>query len=254
MPQQRLTPSGRDPGKEFQLSGKIGVSFSLSGDLRFLSHQDMLYLFARAIRRAQLPIVYTQGYNPRPKLWLLLPKPLGVSCLDDLLLVDLCDDCSSEEFADRLALCLPRGIKLRRSFKLGPVRSPQPRAAAYSLGLSRQDAAEVAPKIPSLLETPELRVNRIAKRNGQSRQVNIRPYLSSMQLEVTELSFTLVCSPAGSAKPAEVLGLLDLDNPSNRAKLVRTETIYAGLHTDRPAIKTTSRKTLGREFTQPSKE
>ena len=103
----------------------------------------MLYLFARAIRRAQLPIVYTQGYNPRPKLWLLLPKPLGVSCLDDLLLVDLCDDCSSEEFADRLALCLPRGIKLRRSFKLGPVRSPQPRAAAYSLELSQQDAAKV---------------------------------------------------------------------------------------------------------------
>ena len=241
-------PSGRDPGKEFQLSDKIGIRFSLSGDLRFLSHQDMLYLFARAIRRAQLPILHTQGYNPRPKLWLLLPKPLGVGCLDDLLLVELRDDCTSEQFADRLDPSLPPGIKLHASFKLGPARSPQPRAAAYSLELSRQDAAEVAPKIPSLLETHELTVNRLAKRNGQSRQVNIRPYLSSIQLNVTELCFTLAYSPAGSAKPAEVLALLDLDNPSNRAKLVRTETIYAGLPTSPPDSKTTSRKTLGRAY------
>lgn len=214
----------------------------------------MIDLFARSIRRAQLPILHTQGYNPRPKLWLLLPKPLGVACLNELLLVELPDDYSSDHCVDRLAQSLPAGIKLHAAFKLDKARSVQPRAAAYSLKLSRQDAEGVAPKIPSLLETNELSVNRIAKRNGQSRQVNIRPHLSSMQLDANELCFTLAYTPAGSAKPAEILGLLDLDNPSNRANLVRSETIYVGLPSDQPDIKTTSKKTLGWTLAQPLKE
>ena len=218
-----------DPGKEFQLSGKIGVSFSLCGDLRFLSHQDMLCLFSRAIRRAGLPIVYSQGYNPRPRLWLMLPKPLGVSCVDDLLVIELSDNCTAEAFAERLAQDLPAGIRLQRCFKLAPGRTPQPSSAAYTLALSGEDAAKVATKIPALLDSARLPVQRLCKRNAQFQEVNIRPYLSRMGLALGELSFCLICSPAGSAKPAEVLAMLDLDNPPNRAKLVRAKTIYAGL-------------------------
>ena len=90
----------------------------------------MLCLFARAIRRAGLRIVYSLGYNPRPRLWLMLPKPLGVSCRDDLLLVQFADNCTPEAFADRLAQNLPAGIKLHRAFTLGLGRAPQPASAA----------------------------------------------------------------------------------------------------------------------------
>ncbi len=192
----------------------------------------MLCLFARAIRRAGLPIVYSQGYNPRPRLWLMLPKPLGVSCRDDLLLVQLCQSCPPQAFADRLAENVPAGIKLHGAFALAPGRAPQPLSAAYSVELCEEDAAKVARKIPALLDANELPVQRLSKRNAQFKQVNIRPYVSRMSVEGTDLSFTLDCSPAGSAKPAEILALLDLDNPANRASLVRTKTIYSALPVD----------------------
>ena len=193
----------------------------------------MLSLFARAIRRAGLAIAYSQGYNPRPRLWLMLPKPLGVSCRDDLLLVQIPHGCAPQAFADRLTENLPAGIKLHRAFTLGLGRAPQPLSATYSLELCEQDAAKVARRIPALLDSNDLPVQRLSKRNAQFKQVNIRPYLSQMCLDQTELSFTVDCSPAGSAKPAEVLALLDLDNPPNRASLVRTKTIYTALPTDR---------------------
>ncbi len=193
----------------------------------------MLSLFARAIRRASLAIAHSQGYNPRPRLWLMLPKPLGVSCLDELLLVEPGDDCPAEEFAERLAHCLPEGIEVQGSFRLGPGRVPQPNSAEYTLQLSSQAAAKASARIPPLMDSEVLPISRCAKPGGKVREVDVRPYLGSMQLDQNELSFSLSCSPAGSAKPAEILGLLDLDNPANRAKLVRTKAVYADVQADR---------------------
>ncbi len=235
------------------MSGKFGVSFSLSGDLRFLSHHDMLRLFARAVRRAGLPIAYSQGYNPRPRLWLMLPRPLGVSCRDDLLLVELSEDCGVEALGARLAQNLPAGIKLRSSFRLGPGRAPQPVSAAYTLELSQQDAAKMTRKIAALLDSARLGVRRFSRRKAQFQEVNIRPYLSRVRLDHSELAFTLSCSPAGSAKPAEVLALLDLDNPPNRAKLVRTKVTYSPLQADQLQLKINDQENLWPK-TQPATE
>ncbi len=223
----RCSPAGGNPGKEFQLSGKFGVSFSLFGDLRFLSHHDMLRLFARSVRRADLPIAHSQGYNPRPKIWLLLPRPLGVSCRDELLILGLPQDYNVQELRARLARVFPVGVTLGNCCKLEKGRSTQPVSAAYTLELSGKDAAKTTGKIPALLDSANLGVRRFSKRKGKFRELNIRPYLSQIYLRNSELGFTLSYSPAGSAKPAEVLGLLDLDNLSNRAKLVRTKVTYS---------------------------
>jgi len=229
-------PADKGPGKELQLREKIGISFSVSGDIRFLSHQDMLCLFIRAIRRSGLSIAHTQGFNPRPRLWLLLPKPVGIACCDDLLFVELDQSYTASEFASSLARCLPSGIKLNRTFKLAPGRVPQPTAAVYSLRVSPQDAVRLAKKIAEVLDSKDLLVYRSSKQTGQTRRINIRPYLTKIELDDAELSFTLAFTPTGSAKPAEVLAGLDFDTPLNRAKLVRKKTIYAGLQIDESAI------------------
>lgn len=203
----------------------------------------MLRLFARAVRRAGLPIAHSQGYNPRPKIWLLLPRPLGVSCRDELLILGLPKDFSLEELGDRLAQACPAGITLGDCFKLEAGGSPQPVSAAYALELSQQEAVETASKIPALLDSASLGVRRFSKRKAQFREVNIRPYLSQMRLDQTELAFTLSYTPTGSAKPAEVLALLDLDNLSNRAKLMRTEVTYSSARAEQLQLKIDDQET-----------
>ncbi len=242
------------PGKEFQLSGKFGVSFSQSGDLRFLSHHDMLRLFARAVRRAGLPIAHSQGYNPRPKIWLLLPRPLGVSCDNELLLLGLPQDYSVQKLADRLAQNLPAGITLRKCFKLEQSRSPLPVSAVYTLELSQQDAAKTTSKIPTLLDSTTLSVSRFSKRKAQFQEVNIRPYLGRLRLDQDKLAFTLNYTPAGSAKPAEVLALLDLDNLSNRAKLIRSKVTYSPAQADQLQRKNNDQECFSREHNRLAKE
>ena len=186
----------------------------------------MLSLLIRGIRRAALPIAYSEGYNPRPRLWLMLPKSVGIACLDDLLVVELGQDCPATEFVERLGKHLPDGIKLHKAFKVAPGYSLQPTAAVYGLDLSQQDIAELSTRIPEVLAQEELLVERFSRKAGVTQQLNIRPYLIQMSLDALQLTFTLSVTPTGSAKPSEVLSCLGLDTPSNRAKLLRKKTIY----------------------------
>lgn len=202
---------------------RIGISFSISGDLRFLSHHDMLRLFARALRRAGLKTVHSQGYNPRPKMWLPLPRPLGVACSDELLVVDLADDLCLDSFSSLLAEQMPDGIKLTGCFRLDTGRVPQPVCAGYELVLSSQQATLTAQRIAVLSASEHLPVERPVKPDGPGRKVDIRPFLKSLSLAGGQLSFKLAYSPSGSAKPAEVLALLGLDEPNHRARLIRKD-------------------------------
>jgi len=58
---------------------RIRFRYACGKELRYLSHLDLLRLFQRAMRRARLPLAYTLGFNPRPKLSLAAPLPVGVT-------------------------------------------------------------------------------------------------------------------------------------------------------------------------------
>ena len=183
-------------------------------------------LFARAIRRSGLDVAYSEGYNPRPRLSLVLPRPVGVASRDDLLVLELRDHSQPADLCLRLAGHLPNGISISTCFDMGSVRAPTAIAAVYSLQLSQDEAATAVEKISNVLRAPRLLVHRPPKRSSDNRQLDIRPYLIDIQLDGTELLSTLAYTHTGSAKPAELLALLDLDNSYNRAQLVRKEVKY----------------------------
>ncbi|MHC4716562.1 MAG: TIGR03936 family radical SAM-associated protein, partial [Planctomycetota bacterium] len=71
------------------MSGHWGVWFTVTGDPRFLSHHDLMRLMARAAARAGMPLKHSAGFNPRPKLSLVLPRPVGVASRCELMAVQL---------------------------------------------------------------------------------------------------------------------------------------------------------------------
>ena len=185
-------------------------------------------LFARAIRRSGLDVTYSEGYNPRLYLCLVLPRPVGVASRDDLLVLETSDKCRPEELRSRLDVHLPNGIKISKCFELSPERTPKAIASVYSLQLSREQAAGLVDKISDVLRAGQLLIQRLGKQDSDNRQLDIRPYLSEMKLDGAELSYSLANTDSGSAKPAEILALLNLDNSYNRAQLVREKTKYIG--------------------------
>ncbi len=77
------------------------IRFRIGGALRFLSHAETARLWQRACTRAALPVRYSQGFNPHPRMSLPLPRPVGVAADEELLVVKLCDERQGTPVADR---------------------------------------------------------------------------------------------------------------------------------------------------------
>ncbi|MGM0653222.1 MAG: TIGR03936 family radical SAM-associated protein, partial [Bacillota bacterium] len=62
---------------------RLSFSFARKIELAYISHLDMMRLLLRALHRSGLPLAYSQGYNPHPRLTLALPLPLGVTASEE---------------------------------------------------------------------------------------------------------------------------------------------------------------------------
>lgn len=91
----------------------IRTKFRRSDEVKFISHLDLMKVFERAIRRARLPISYSQGFNPHPSMVFGLPLSVGVTSdaeYGDFEITD--DELSINEFVKRLNSQLPNGLEI----------------------------------------------------------------------------------------------------------------------------------------------
>ncbi len=89
---------------------KLNIVFSKKGLMRFISHLDLMRLFQRALRRANLPIAMTEGFSPRPKMSFKRALKLGVESESEEASFYINGWLSPEEFKTKLQGQLPEGI------------------------------------------------------------------------------------------------------------------------------------------------
>src|SRR5207253_468413 len=89
---------------------KYRVRFAKAGDLRLVSHHDLMHVCERMFRRADLAIPVTQGFNPRPRMWFALSLALGVAGCNEVLEFELSEALAPEEVQARLAKQAPPGF------------------------------------------------------------------------------------------------------------------------------------------------
>jgi radical SAM-linked protein len=94
------------------MTQRLRVTFSKDGPLRWIAHLDLMRTWERTIRRATLPLSYTQGFSPHPRIALAAPLPVGVSGACELLDLWLDEDISTSEVAKRLTVAMPPGLAI----------------------------------------------------------------------------------------------------------------------------------------------
>src|SRR6266536_4230797 len=100
-------PPGPPPEQTAQ---RLRVRFAKRGRLRFASHRDVARAMERALRKAELPVAYSGGFNPHPKLSFAGAAPTGVASEAEYLEVALTATCEPGEVRDRLGAALPPGL------------------------------------------------------------------------------------------------------------------------------------------------
>jgi radical SAM-linked protein len=189
----------------------LAIRYAIEGDLRFISHHDTLRLVERALNRAELPVRYSQGFNPRPRISLVLPRPVGVASKDDLLVVEFETPVPESEIQCRLAAQLPSGMTLSSVESWDLTRSPQPERAEYCLPLDPCQAASLVERAGALIAAKAHVVERPATaKDRRPRVFDIRPFIESIEVQADRLCWTQRIAPEGTPRVAEVLGALGL--------------------------------------------
>ena len=195
------------------LSTRWAVWFVVEGDARFLSHHDMMRLMERAAARAELPLKYSQGFNPRPRLSLALPRPVGVSSRCELLVLEFATPESGSDWARRLSEALPDGIDVQRAEALPAGSPPRVTGATYELPIDGPERARIEQRIESLRRQDRWEITRETtdprrRRAPALRTIDIKGRVGDLGISGDKLTFTILAGQSGSARPAEVLALL----------------------------------------------
>jgi radical SAM-linked protein len=196
------------------------LKFGIRGNLRFLSHAETMKVFQRACARAGLDVAHTEGFNPRPRLSLPLPRSVGVESDEELLAFVVRSDDGEDAAVDvegrvqrRLSEQLPQGCEILSCTAVRGGRTPLPRSAAYVLAVRPEYLDEqLRNRIKDLLAGETLVLRRqVDEKASRFKDVDVRSFLKSIELKDGCVSVECEISSGGSIRVEEILNILSLD-------------------------------------------
>lgn len=206
----RSARSGPPRPPDMTTATKVRLRFGKRGDLRLVSHHDLMRCLERMLRRARVPMATTQGFNPRPKMTFALALGLGIEALREVVDLELTEPWSPSELLARLEACAPPGFEWVDARSLPPgAAAPRPRSVDYGLPVpeDRREAARYA--LSQFLSSASWPV--IRRRADRDREIDLRPHVLSADLAGDGvLRIRLAVLPEGSARPEDLLEALTL--------------------------------------------
>ena len=202
---------------------KIRLTFSKTDSLKYLGHLELVTVFSRAIRRAGIPIAYSSGFHPLPKIIFSAPLPVGIESIAEDVDLELLEYMRSDEISERLNKTLPCGIKIieAQQISLKPYSVPTAIEATYLAFLENSPFFSTNGKwlnglIDQLMTRDTIIVHK--ERHGKQKTINIRPLIKNLSLiDSNTIQLTIVKGEKENVRPYEVLSyLLDISNNESR--------------------------------------
>lgn len=198
------------------------VTYTKSGGLRYTGHLDLYKAWERFARRAGLPLAYSQGFNPHPKMVLSPALPLGFASQCELIDLWLEQPLTLEQLRLMLEPAAPPGVEIVDVAEV-PLDQPslqsQIQSAAYTVTLV-EPAGDLESRLEALLAQPSL------PRTRRGKTYDLRPLVEELRLLPPDeegqarLHMRLACREAATGRPEELLDALGL--PVESARVTRT--------------------------------
>lgn len=189
---------------------RIRITFSKQGALRYTGNLDLHRLWERATRRAELPLAYSQGFHPQPKINLAAALPLGFSSRCEVLDMKLETDIPLDGLPARLQATLPpdiRVLKVEQVDDKAPVLQTQLDSAEYEVTLTEAiPVSDLERKIASIMESTSL------PRERRGKSYDLRPLIRNLRLTSESTLFMhLSARENATGRPEEVLDAMGIE-------------------------------------------
>lgn len=202
---------------------RIRITFSKTGALKYIGNLDLHTIWERAARRAGLPLAYTQGFHPQPKINIASPLPLGISSHCEIVDLRLNEDVELTSLPARLQSAMPSGIgiiKVEQVDEHAPALQTQVVAAEYEVTLTEAaDKSALKRKVDQLLASESL------PRERRGKQYDLRPLIEMLEMNSeNKIQMRLAAREGATGRPEEVLDSLGI--PIEKVQIERTELIF----------------------------
>jgi radical SAM-linked protein len=202
------TPDGPPPPPAVQ---KLRLQYAKRGRLRFSSHRDFQRALERALRRADVPMAYSAGFHPHPKISFANAAPTGTASEAEYVELSLAERCDPEAVRSALDESLPDGLDVVLVVEAtAGALADRLEASEWLVALPGTDEAAVAAAVSAFLATEQLDVERLTK-NGP-RSLDARGPVVSLSVEPGTAEPTLrlvVRHVTPTVRPNEVLVALE---------------------------------------------
>jgi radical SAM-linked protein len=195
-------------------TGKVRVEFSKFGKMKYLPHLSLMRTFHRALRRAGIPVAYSQGHTPHPRIQLGPPLPLGYEGDREYVDIETHSVISPAELAEKLGESLPGGLEVQRAVAV-PLRGP----SLFEI-VTLQTYRVVIPKghlprdsagdwlLNRIMEPAHLFIERTRK--GKTKRIDLKPAVARAEIigesdSEIDLVLALRRKDGSSPRPNDVL-------------------------------------------------
>ncbi|MFC1992641.1 TIGR03936 family radical SAM-associated protein [Chloroflexota bacterium] len=209
---------------------RLRIRFSRGEEVKFISHLDIIRLWQRALHRAEIPLAYSEGFNPHPRISLAAPLALGVTSEAELMDVLCAKWLSPHWFTGVVEQQLPLGIKILNAYPIPPTLpslQSQVQYAEYKVEIETEKGRqEVETALNTMLSTKNIPWQH--QRDTGIRHYDLRALLDDLwPIEWHDSRHTigmrLRCSSSGSGRPEQVTAALGFTNrpiSMHRTKLI----------------------------------
>lgn len=187
---------------------RMMVAFEKGADLRHIGHLDLMRTMQRALRRSNLPVKYSNGFNPHIRLSFAAPLSVGVIGLNELMEVPLEDGTGEAEFMNRMNEVLPACLRIRSCRIIGddfPALMSLVTGADYRIVLPKtEEASKAVSRFADFMALDSYVATRRTKSGDNP--CDIRPFVKEGFMVETENEYVFdlrtIANQAGMLKPA----------------------------------------------------
>jgi radical SAM family uncharacterized protein/radical SAM-linked protein len=210
------------------------IRFSKTGPARFLGHLEMTNLFERALRRAGLPVAFSQGFHPLPQMSFMEALPLGLESLEEIMELELRQKLPPEDIREMLNGQLPTGFSISSVEEAQP-RAPKPEGVEFMVSGKME---QLDPRRAEDFRSAE-RFPVILKRKEALREVDLKPLVGNLVECDGRVSFVIRRSGDVHVKPWEALRLIYALKEEERGSFyfVKVRHIYSQKEGEQPCLR-----------------
>jgi radical SAM-linked protein len=211
---------------------RLRVTFSRGDELKYITHLDMMRFWERALRRADVPVFYSEGFSPHAQIALAAPLPVGTTSECEILDVFLQRAIAPKAFIQQVAPQLPAAVCISRVEEIGltlPAAQADTRAAEWLVDVPARDGVDPRDVIAFFLARDTVPWEH--KREDEMRSYDIRALVFELECVpspepgTARIRMLLRNDSNGSGRPDQVAAALGLPPP---VRIHRTKLVLAG--------------------------